>query len=323
MTPKEGRARPSDSTAPQTGRSVARSEPKPAVAHLIDAPVYVFRAWVTLPAMPAPDGTPTGAAYGYVNTLLRFLREREPTHVAACFDHAITSFRNKLFPAYKQSRGTELPPDLAPQFAFCIEASRALGVAAFEMPDYEADDVIATLAERAAKAGLASEIVSSDKDLTQLVREDGSARFHDLARETTLDADGVRAKFGVAPAQIPDYLALLGDKVDDLPGVPGFGAKTAAAVLAAFGKLEAIPEDSAAWSGLPLRGAEKLAASWRTHRAQALRIRELASVVRDVPGFSAQPYDTAYRGADRAAFAALCTKLGWGRIQDRVPKWAD
>jgi DNA polymerase-1 len=163
-------------SAPQAEPSGARSESKPRLVHLVDAPVYVFRAWMTLPAMPAPDGTPTGAAYGYTNTLLRFLREREPTHVAVCFDHAVASFRNKLFPAYKSSRGDEVPADLAPQFAFCMEVSRALGVATHEAPDYEADDVIATLAERAARAGLPAEIVSSDKDLTQLVREDGSAR---------------------------------------------------------------------------------------------------------------------------------------------------
>ena len=291
----------------------------PNLVHLIDAPVYVFRAWVTLPAMPAPDGTPTGAAYGYANTLLRFLREREPTHVAACFDHAITSFRNTLFPAYKSSRGDEVPADLAPQFAFCMDASRALGIATYEAANYEADDVIATLAERAAKAGLHAEIVSSDKDLTQLVREDGSARFHDLAKNVTLDAGGVRAKFGVAPAQIPDYLALLGDKVDDLPGVPGFGAKGAAAALAAFGSLEAIPTEVAGWAGVPVRGAEKLAANWRAHRAQALRVRELATLVRDVPGFSARIEDTVWRGADRVAFTALCARLGWGRIAERVP----
>jgi 5'-3' exonuclease len=294
----------------------------PELVHLIDAPVYVFRAWVTLPAMPAPDGAPTGAAYGYVNTLLRFLREREPTHVAACFDHAITSFRNALFPAYKSSRGDEVPPDLAPQFAFCMEATRALGIPALEAPDYEADDLIATLAERADRAGLAAEIVSADKDLTQLVREDGRARFHDLAKGVTLDAAGVRAKFGVAPAQIPDYLALLGDKVDDLPGVPGFGAKSAAAALAAFGALEAIPLDAAAWAGVPVRGAERLAASWRAHREQALRVRELATLVRDVPGFGLRVEDTAWRGADREAFAALCARLGWGRIAERVPRWA-
>ncbi len=289
------------------------------VVHLVDAPVYVFRAWVTLPAMPAPDGTPTGAAYGYANTLLRFLRERSPSHLAACFDHALTSFRNELFPGYKASRGTKVPADLEPQFALCMEATRALGIAAYEAKGYEADDLIATLAERAAQAGLAAEIVSSDKDLTQLVREDGSARFHDLARENTLDAAGVRAKFGVAPAQIPDYLALLGDKVDDLPGVPGFGAKSAAAALAAFGSLDAMPVDAQAWVGVPVRGAEKLAASWRAHRAQALRVRELATLVRDVPGFTARAEDTAWRGADRAAFSALCARLGWGRIADRVP----
>jgi len=291
--------------------------------HLIDAPVYVFRAWVTLPAMPAPSGLPTGAAYGYVNTLLRFLREREPTHVAACFDHAITSFRNELFPGYKQSRGTEVPPDLAPQFAFCIEASRALGVATYEAPEYEADDLIATLTERAVEEGSHAEIVSADKDLTQLVREDGSARFHDLARSRTLDADGVRAKFGVAPAQIPDYLALLGDKVDDLPGVPGFGARTAAAALSAFGTLEAIPAEASGWAGVPVRGAERLAASWRAHRARALRVRALATLVRDVPGFAARVEDTAWRGAHREEFGALCARLGWGRIAERVPRWAE
>lgn len=292
------------------------------VVHLIDAPVYVFRAWVTLPAMPAPDGTPTGAAYGYANTLLRFLRERAPTHVAACFDHAVASFRNELFPGYKSSRGDAVPPDLAPQFAFCMQASRALGIPALEAPRYEADDVIATLATRAEKAGMQVEIVSTDKDLTQLVREDGSARFHDLAKGVTLDAAGVRAKFGVAPAQIPDYLALLGDKVDDLPGVPGFGTKSAAAALAAFGSLDALPVDVAGWAGVPVRGAEKLAASFRAHREQALRVRELATLVRDVPGFGARIEDTAWRGADRAAFTALCARLGWGRIVERVPKWA-
>jgi 5'-3' exonuclease len=106
-----------------------------------------------------------------------------------------------------------------------------------------------------------------------------------------------------------------------VPGVPGFGAKSSAAALAAFGSLDAIPEDAAGWAGVPVRGADKLAASWRAHRAQALRIRELATVVRDIPGFSARPEDTLWRGADPAAFSALCTRLGWGRIVERVPKW--
>ncbi len=289
------------------------------VVYLIDAPVYVFRAWVTLPAMPAPDGTPTGAAYGYANTLIRFLRERAPTHVAACFDHAITSFRNELFPGYKASRGDEVPPDLAPQFAFAIEASRGLGVGAFEAERYEADDVIATLAARAVAAGARAVIVSADKDLAQLVSEDGAVVLYDLAKERTLDAEGVREKFGVAPAQIPDYLALLGDKVDDLPGVPGFGAKGAAAALAAFGSLDAIPSEAARWAAVPVRGAERLAASWASHREQALRVRALATLVREVPGLAARLEDTTYRGSDRAAFTALCARLGWGRILERLP----
>ena len=293
--------------------------------HLVDGHVYIYRAYFSMPEMLAPDGTPTQAAYGFASTLLRFLAERRPTHLVCCFDHAMTSFRNDLFPGYKASRGDEVPEDLAPQFEICKQAARALGLPVFEAAGYEADDVIATLVDGLLADGLLAEdgtvqVVSSDKDLSQLVTEDGRVRLHDLQRDTTLDADGVREKFGVDPAQIPDYLALVGDTVDDLPGVPGYGRKSAAAALGAFGSIDAIPDDPAAWEGVTVRGAARLAREIAGHREQALRVRELATLVRNVPGIRSDVEDLAWEGAPAGAFEALCSELGWGRIAARVPR---
>lgn len=294
--------------------------PKPLV-HLLDSHVYIFRAYHSLPEMEAPDGTPTHAAYGFANTLIRYLSEREPTHLACCFDHSMTSFRNERLPEYKSSRG-EPPPELESQFALCTEVARALGLPVYEAPDYEADDVIATLVDRLVPEGARVVVVSSDKDLSQLVTEDSRVVLYDLARDRTLDADGVRAKFGVAPDQIPDYLGLVGDAVDDLPGVPGVGPKSAAAALATFGSLEDLPASPNAWEEVPVRGARRLAEKVAAHREQALEVRELATVVRQVPGVEAGVGDLAWRGAHPEAVAALCERLGWGRIATRIPRWS-
>lgn len=286
----------------------------PAV-HLFDAHVYIFRAWAVMPEMAAPDGAPTGAAYGFANTLLRYLR-RGPRFAACCFDHSFRSFRNEIFPDYKISRGEEAPPDLAPQFALCRQVAEALGLAALEAPGYEADDVIATLCQRLRAGGARVVVVSTDKDLCQLVAP--GVHFYDLQRDAVLDAEGVRAKFGVAPAQIPDYLGLVGDSADDLPGVPGYGRKSAAAALSAFGAIESIPADAAAWAKSPVRGAERLARQIAAHRAQALRIRQLATLVRDVPGLPRQRSELAWRGVNRPAWRSLCQRLGWRRIAERA-----
>lgn len=293
----------------------------PSTVHLLDAHVYVFRAWFSLPEMSAPDGTPTNAAYGFTNTLIRYLVREDPTHLACAFDFALTSFRNERFPGYKASRGEEAPPELEPQFALCKEAALALGVPVFEREDYEADDVIATLVEGILPQGAHVRVVSADKDLSQLVTEDGRVVIHDLQRDRTLDAAGVREKFGVGPGQIPDFLSLVGDAIDDLPGVPGYGAKSAAAALVAFDTLDRIPADPARWEGVAVRGARRLAAALAAHRDRALEVRELATVVRDVPGVRARLDDLRWRGADPERFATLCERLGWGRIATRVPRW--
>lgn len=286
--------------------------------HLIDGPVYVFRAYYALPAMAAPDGTPTHAAYGFTNTLIKYLADFEPTHLAVAFDHSMQSFRNQEYADYKAQRG-DPPPDLDPQFEICASVTGALGIAAFEREDYEADDLIATLASRLARRGARVVIVSTDKDLAQLVREDGGIQLYDLARRHALDADAVRARFGVSPAQIPDWLGLVGDAVDNLPGVPGVGPKSAAAALRAFGCIERIPADPARWTGLPVRGARRIAGLIEAHRAQALRTRALATLVRDVPGVRADLRRLRYRGAAAGRFEPLFERLGWGRMATRVP----
>jgi len=291
------------------------------VVHLVDGHVYIFRAYHSMPALEAPDGTPTGAVRGYASTLVKYLTEQQATHVGVCFDFGLESFRNDILPAYKSSRG--LPPDdLEPQFELCGELTRALGVRTYEQERYEADDLLATLATQLASRVEQVVIVTSDKDLMQLVREDGRIVLHDLAKGVTLDADGVREKFGVSPDQIPDYLALVGDAVDDLPGVPGIGPRTAAAALQAFGSIDHIPADPRAWEGVPVRGAARAAAAFAAHRAQALQVRELATVEREVPGLRAKLSDLAWGGALRAETDAFFERLGWGAgLRDRIPRW--
>jgi DNA polymerase-1 len=286
------------------------------LVHLVDGHVWIFRAYFTMPEMLAPDGTHTQAAYGFTSQLLKYLAESQATHVGMCFDHALDSFRNELEPGYKADR-VEAPPDLEPQFAMCREAAAALGVATFEMPSYEADDVIATLATQLARRADVR-VVTSDKDLSQLVREDGRVVVHDNSKGTTLDADGVRGKFGVDPHQIPDYLGLVGDAIDCLPGVPGVGAKSAAAILGRFPDIDSIPDEPEHWEGVPVRGAAKMALRVAEHRPRALKTRELATVVRDVPGVSAGLRDVKLGRPDASRIEELCDRLGWGRLRDRM-----
>jgi DNA polymerase-1 len=291
------------------------------LVHLIDGPVYVFRAYYSLPPMSAPDGTPTNAAYGFANTLIKYLADTRATHAAVAFDASGESFRNAIEPEYKAQRG-EPPDDLVPQFDLCVRVARALGFPVFEKEDYEADDLLATLAEQLVASGARARIVTTDKDLAQVVREDGRVVTYDLARDELRDAAGVREKFGVAPDQIPDYLGLVGDGVDNLPGVPGVGPKSASAALRAFGQIEHIPADPLDWADVGIRGARRVAALIDEHRDRALRTRDLATVRRDVPGAEVDLSTLVYRGADPTAVEALFGGLGWQRISARISRWA-
>jgi DNA polymerase-1 len=208
------------------------------VLHLIDGSGYLFRAYHALPPLTTSKGVPTGAVRGLASMLLRDLRQQKPTHVAVCMDLDSRGKRAEIYPEYKAHRPPP-PEDLVPQFALVRDVIRALDVPMLELSGYEADDIIATLAREALERGWEVVVHSGDKDLMQLVK-DGHCRFYDGLKDKWFGDGEVREKWGVGPAQVGDLLALIGDKVDNVPGVPGVGEKTAAQLLAEFGSLDAV-----------------------------------------------------------------------------------
>ncbi len=250
--------------------------------YLVDASVYVFRAYYSMPPdMRDRDGRPVHALFGFARFLGDLIERVVPRYLAVAFDTSLTtSFRNRIYPAYKANR--EPPPaDLAWQFGRCREFCDHLGVRHFASADYEADDIIGTLAVRCRAAGRNSTLVTRDKDLAQLVRE-GDV-FWDYAGNARFQYGEIAARFGVAPERFADYLALTGDSVDNVPGVPGIGPKTAAALLREFVSLEEIYDNLDALSGLGVRGASKLAARLALHRDAAYLARRLTSIACDMP----------------------------------------
>ena len=208
--------------------------------HLVDGTYELFRAHYGAPPATAPDGRPVGAVRGLMQTLLALLRQDDVTHVACAFDTVIESFRNELFDGYKTGEG--VPEELEAQFGPAERAAAALGVVVWPMVEFEADDAIATAAARWGGEPEVDQVVicSPDKDMTQLVTGDRVVCL-DRRRNITLDEAGVRDKFGVDPESIPDYLALVGDSADGIPGVPRWGAKSTALMLARYSHIENIP----------------------------------------------------------------------------------
>ncbi|NCO86436.1 MAG: DNA polymerase I [Rhodobacterales bacterium] len=210
--------------------------------HLIDGSAYIFRAYHALPPLTRKsDGLPVGAVSGFCNILWNEITrdggQDAPTHIAVIFDHSAKTFRNALYPLYKANR-PELPEDLRPQFPLTRQATRAFNVACIEIENYEADDIIATLARQAVEAGGRVTIISSDKDLMQLVGD--AVQMRDPMKDKVIDRDGVIEKFGVGPERVVDVQALAGDSVDNVPGAPGIGIKTAALLINEFGDLESL-----------------------------------------------------------------------------------
>lgn len=250
--------------------------------YLIDASIYIFRAWFSVPdSMRGEDGSPVNAIYGFCRFLTEFVERAQPSHVAVAFDESLTSsFRNELYPEYKMNR--ELPPeDLANQFKLCRRVAQAAGFHCVAHHRYEADDLIATLAAYMRNQGYRNVIVSGDKDLTQLLR--GKDFWWDFARNNQLDSAGVEAKFGVPPTAIQDYLGLCGDAVDNIPGVPGVGPKTASALLQRYGSVESLYDNLDQVPYLKIRGAKSLPAKLRANQQQATLSKELATVAYDAP----------------------------------------
>lgn len=249
---------------------------------LVDASLYVFRAWHSMPdEFTDSEGRPVNAVHGFARFLLELLERGQPGHIAIAFDESLeSSFRNEIYPAYKANR-EPAPESLKHQFRLCAEFARALGLCTMVDGHYEADDLIGTLLARQRRAGFRGLIVSADKDLSQLL-EAGDTQW-DYARNQRWGADGVKERLGVEAHQVADYLGLAGDSVDNIPGVPGIGAKTAAALLEHFGSLDALLARSAEVPFLRLRGAAAHAKRLDEHREMALLCRQLATIALDAP----------------------------------------
>jgi 5'-3' exonuclease len=287
--------------------------------HVVDGTFELFRAYYGSPLRASTEGNEVGAARGLVRSLLALLAERDVTHVAVAFDHVIESFRNDLYAGYKTGDG--LDPALFAQFGLAEEACRALGLVVWPMIEFECDDALATAAARfAGQRGVERVVICSpDKDLAQCVRGVRVVCL-DRMRRNTLDERGVHAKFGVAPASIPDWLALVGDSADGYPGIPRWGAKSAATVLAEYSHLEAIPPAAADWR-VTVRGAEALAANLAAHRVDALLFRRLATLRTDVP-LAESPAALRWRGPDERALAALAEAWRDTSLVDRASEVA-
>jgi len=250
--------------------------------YLIDASVYVFRAYYSMPDdMVDDDGNPINALYGFCRFLGDFMEQVQPEHLAVLFDESLSkSFRTEIYPEYKANRDPA-PPELKRQFGQCRRFARALGLLECAHPRYEADDLIGTLVTEGRRNGIPSTIVSRDKDLTQLVsREDV---FWDFAGKGRIRYEQIPDYFGVWPEQIADFLALAGDSVDNIKGVPGVGKKTAIALLQHFGSLEDLYSNLESVHEVNVRGARTLGAKLETHKDDAMLARQLTGIACDAP----------------------------------------
>ncbi|HEY7737272.1 MAG TPA: 5'-3' exonuclease H3TH domain-containing protein [Candidatus Limnocylindrales bacterium] len=293
--------------------------------HLVDATYELFRAhYAPRPPVRGRGGLLLSGVSGLCDQLLFLLREQGATHVGCATDRVIESFRNDLFPGYKSSVG--MPPELLAQFPIAERAIEALGIVLWPMVEWEADDAIAAAALRFADDPAVERIVvcTPDKDMAQLVRDERIVLW-DRRRDLTYDDAAVRAKWGVPPGSIADWLALVGDSSDGYPGLPGWGAKSAATVLARYGSLDDVPRQASHWD-VAVPGAVRLAAVLAEHWDAAMLYRDLARLRTaddGVPIPQSRPADLEWLGARRADWEALCDELGLERLRARPHRWRD
>ncbi len=279
--------------------------------HLVDGTYELFRHYFAVPSHRTADGAEAGAMRGVLNSLVALLGEGA-THVGVATDHVIESFRNDLWAGYKTGAG--IAPDLLAQFTPLEDALRELGLAVWAMVEHEADDALAAGARQASAYASQVLICTPDKDLAQCVDGARVVQF-DRRKNAALDDAGVLAKFGVPPASIADYLALVGDAADGYPGLPGWGAKSAAAILRAYGHIEAVPERASEWS-VALRGGHVLAATLRDRRDEALLFKDLATLRTDID-IDASEERLRWRGPG-PGFRALAERLGSPGLAQRA-----
>lgn len=282
--------------------------------HLIDGTYELFRMYFGAPSSKTDQGNEVGATRAFLRNLYKFIKNPTTTHIAIAFDHVIESFRNELFDGYKVGDGID--PDLFSQFPLAEEAAEALGIEVWPMIELEADDGIAGGAYHWMNHPDVKQILicSPDKDLMQCVRGKKVVVW-DRRKDEIFDEEGVWKKFGVGPQSIPDYLALVGDSADGIPGLTGWGAKSTATLLATYTHLENIPDDHAQWS-IKVRGAEKLARTFREHKEDAFLYRNLATLRRDKPSSALE--DIEWRGVDSNKLITLCKKLNDDRFLKQI-----
>jgi 5'-3' exonuclease len=286
--------------------------------HLVDGTYELFRAFFSKrPPHRAPDGTDKKATLALASAMLALLHDEGEavTHVAVAFDNPIRSFRNDLFDGYKTDEG--VPPELLAQFDPAEDAVAALGMAVWSMRDFEADDALATGAAQFAGEVEQVRILTPDKDLGQCVQGTHVVQV-DWRTKAVVDEEALLRRRGIRPPSVPDLLALTGDDADGIPGLPGFGEKSASALLAKFIHLEDIPANPGTWP--PVRQALRLAATLEERRQDALLYRRLATLRTDAPIGTLE--ETRFAGVPRERFLAFCDALGAGELRTRPRRWS-
>ncbi|HZP43234.1 MAG TPA: DNA polymerase I [Candidatus Binatia bacterium] len=293
-----------------------RTAAAPARIHLIDGSGYVYRAFHAIPGLRTTRGLPTNAVYGFTNMVAKLLREEKPVYLAVVFDAPGETFRDALYAGYKQSRAP-VPDELRPQLGYVRKVVAALRLPVIEVPGVEADDVIGTLARQASRDGIETVVVTGDKDMMQLV--DARTTLLDTMRDRRFGVAEVRARFGVDPALVPDVLGLMGDAIDDIPGVSGIGEKTASALVQALGPVETILARLDAVEGLKIRGAKKVRETLAREAETARLSKDLATIRCDLP-LTLDLDALRYPGPDPAAVRPLFTELEFfSLLRELVP----
>ncbi len=287
--------------------------------HLVDGTYELFRSHYGQPPRIAPDGMPVSAVRGLIQTLLSMLKMNQTTHIAVAFDSEVESFRNEIFPEYKD--GSSTPEELKMQFLLAERAVSALGIVCWPMREFEADDALGSAAIKYSQDPSVEGVVicSPDKDLTQVVSGKKVVCL-DRRRNQILDEEGVKNKFGVFPESIPDYLGLMGDTSDGFPGIPKWGAKSSSTLLARYRFIDQIPSDYRLWD-VTVRSAASLSLSLEGHREDAELYKTLATLRLDVPILETVS-DLEWKGAHPVMFPQLCTEIGMENLSRQPSKWS-
>jgi len=286
--------------------------------YLIDASIYIFRAWFSYPDdITDNNGRAVNAVHGYADFLTSLLQQLKPRHIACAFDGSLsTSFRNEIYPPYKANR-EPAPAELKYQFDLCRRLTRALGITEYVSDRFEADDILGTMAAMMRDAGHPITVITSDKDLTQLLKNKKDL-WWDFARNTQLDHAGVEQRFGVKPCQIADFLALAGDTIDNIPGIPGIGSKTAAGLLQRYNNLDGIYNNLHEVNDCGLRGAARIKKLLIKHEEDARLARQLTEVSEQAP-LQSSPSSLDWQGVDTKQIEEISEDVGFSRY--RQQRW--